>query len=73
MMASKVTPAQFTEWRKYMGWEKGVTAKRLGLGSSAISLYERGARYDDYPFQGIPLVVALAMAALANGLKPYGE
>lgn len=62
-----------------MLWTQEFTAQKLGISYSCIQTYERGTRADKknedltlIPVV-IPLVVALAMAALENKLSPWGR
>jgi len=61
-----MTPAQFTEWRGRMGLSKTDAAEAIGISRNMPQRYESGVA-------PIPLYVALACAAYAMNLKPYGE
>lgn len=67
-----MTPDDFKAWRRQMGWSQQAAAEALGLGKSSIQLYEAGRRRDDHRPVEIPRTVALACAALAAGLEPFG-
>lgn len=59
-----MTGKQLAEFRQLMGWSKAETAKQLGIGRNQVPTYEASAE--------VPLTLALACAARANGLAPYG-
>ncbi len=61
-----MTPTQFTEWRGHLGLSKSAAAEALGISRNMPQRYESGAA-------PIPKYVALACAAYAINLKPYGE
>lgn len=61
-----MTPAQFTEWRGHLGLSKTDAAKAIGISRNMPQRYESGAA-------PIPLYVALACAAYAINIKPYGD
>jgi len=60
-----MTPAQFTEWRGRLGLSKTAAAEALGISRNMPQRYEAGAAH-------IPRYVALACAAVAFNLPPYG-
>ena len=60
-----MTPAQFTEWRGRLGLSKVAAAETLGLSRNMPQKYEAGEAE-------IPRYVALACAAVALGIPPYG-
>jgi transcriptional regulator with XRE-family HTH domain len=57
-----MTAASLTAWRKRLGWSKAEAARRLGCSKNSILAWENG--------QAVPLYIALACQALANGLPP---
>lgn len=58
-----MTPASLIAWRKRQCWTAAEAARQLGLARNTYMAYEAGT----HP---IPLYVALACQALANGLPP---
>lgn len=58
--------ADLKSWRKRLSLSQGEAARALGLSLRAIQNYESGLRR-------IPKHLALACAAVALGLKEYGE
>ena len=60
-----MTPAEFTEWRGLLGLSKTAAARTLGISRNMPHRYENG----EAP---IPRYVALACAAVAFNLPPYG-
>ncbi len=67
-----MTPEDFHAWRKRMGFKKIEAARALGIGVRTLDYYEAGERSDGGA-SPIPRAIALACAALAFGLPPYGE
>lgn len=67
-----MTPAQFKAWRKSRGLSQQAAADALGISKSSVELYERGTRREDGRPVVIPKTVALACAAVAFDLPPYG-
>lgn len=59
-----MTGKQLAEFRTRMGWSRSECARQLGVGRNSIGGYEAQAE--------VSLTIALACAALANGLAPYG-
>lgn len=55
---------QLADLRERMGWSKAKAAELLGCGRNQIATYEAADE--------VPLMLALACAARANGLPPYG-
>lgn len=69
-----MTPADFKAWRKAMGYTQAEAAEALGLGKSAIEQYDTGKRRSTGEgIAEIPRYLALACAALARDIKPWGE
>lgn len=66
MKLCKLRSKRLVKWRLERGWSRETLARRVGLSKSAIDKYEQGDRE-------VPLVVALAIAALGSGLSPVGE
>ncbi|KAA6205649.1 MAG: XRE family transcriptional regulator [Candidatus Tokpelaia sp.] len=64
---------KFKLWRKKMGFSQIEAAKALGISRLSVQNYERGMRLEDGRPVRIPHPVALACAAIAAGLKPYGD
>jgi transcriptional regulator with XRE-family HTH domain len=58
-----MTPASIKFWRERFGWSQAEAARQLGTARNTYMGYESGA-------QPIPLYIALACQALANGLPP---
>lgn len=61
-----MSPDQFRDWRIRMGLSKSEAATAIGLSRNMPNRYENGSA-------NIPLYVALACAAYAMSLKPYGS
>lgn len=61
-----LTPDQVTVWREDLLYSQRDAAHALGCSRDAWARWEKGTR-------PVPLYIALAMAALAVGLRPYGE
>ena len=66
-----MTAADFHAWRQRMGLKKNEAARALGIGVRTLDYYEAGQRSEGGAAP-IPQTVALACAALAFGLPPYG-
>lgn len=62
-------PEDFKRWRKALGLSQKEAACALGLKKRIIQYYEKGLR-DNRPV-AIPLSVALACYAIANGVHSY--
>lgn len=58
-----MTPASFTAWRERLGYNKAEASRRLGCSQNTVAAWETGKAK-------IPLYIALACQALANGLPP---
>jgi len=63
-----MSPASLAAWRKRLGLNKTEAAAALGLSRNAYSAYEAG-RWAGR-LRPIPIYIALACQALANGLPP---
>lgn len=64
-----LTPHQFKEWRKALGWSQRAAAEVLGLSESTIELYERGMRKDNGRPVEIPVAVVLACAYIVGHIS----
>lgn len=69
--AACMTPDQFRLWRKELGLTQAQAAFVLGISRSSVELYEAGRRRDNGRDVLIPRSIALACAALINGLAPW--
>jgi len=67
-----MTPRDFKNWRKQMGFTQQQAAEALGLSKATIENYDKGVRREDGRPVIIPRVVALACAAIANNIEPFG-
>lgn len=67
-----MTPEQFKDWRVRYYKTQSAAADALGVTRGTVANYEAGIRRDGKPAP-IPHTVALAMTALANGLKAWDE
>lgn len=68
-----MTPEQFKNWRKEMGFTQKQAADELGLSKATVENYDKGLRREDGRQVTIPRTVALACAALKHHLAPCGE
>ena len=64
-----LTPKQFKEWRKHLGFKQKEAAERLGLNKRMIQYYEKGER--DGKKVEIPLYVRLACYAIQKNVADY--
>ena len=69
MTPSNLSADSFRKWRVAQGLNHKMCAKRLGISVSNVYVYEAGKRKEGEV--KIPLVVALAMSAIANNIKPW--
>lgn len=67
-----MTPDDFKAWRERMGYSMQAAATALGISKPSVVNYERGSRREDDRTVAIPRTVALACAALEQGLEPAG-
>ena len=67
-----MTADDFKAWRAEMGLSQRGAAEALDLSRGTIENYERGHRIGGQP-SPIPLTVALACTALAEGLAPWPQ
>lgn len=63
----------FKAWRAAMGFTQQQAADALGLSKPGLINYEHGKRRDGGKPVEIPRHIALACAAIAAGLEPWGE
>jgi transcriptional regulator with XRE-family HTH domain len=68
-----MTPEDFKAWRKGLKFTQAEAAEALGVSKSSVELYEAGKRRDDGRAVEIPKTVALACAAVAGGIAPWGS
>ena len=61
-----MTPDQLISLRQALGLDKKAFAAEVGVTRKTLAAYEAAVR-------PIPQTVALACAALARGLRPFGE
>ncbi|PTW59099.1 helix-turn-helix protein [Breoghania corrubedonensis] len=67
--SSAMTPEQFRDWRKSLGWKQKDAAEKLGLKKRMIQYYEKGDR--DGRKVDIPKSVRLACYALSLGITDF--
>ncbi len=67
-----MTPADFKDWRKAMGFTQTGAAEALDMSVQMIKLYEAGVKPNGQPVV-IPRTVALSCRALFHKLAPWGE
>lgn len=60
----RMPAAVFEGWLDAMGWSGLEAARRLGASKNSVLRWRR---------EGAPMTVALACAALAAGLGPWGK
>jgi len=63
---------KFKSWRKEMGFSQAKAAEALRLTTITVENYERSRTGNGKPAP-ISYAIALACAAIAAGLKPYGQ
>lgn len=63
-----MTPEQLKAWRDHMQWTQQQAADKLGITVKNYWAHEAG-----HSKLGIPTTIALACAALANHLRPWGD
>lgn len=68
-----MTPAHLDAWRQHMGYSQRAAAAALGVTLATYQRLERGAEWTDGAAVTIDLRTALACAAIAAGLPPWGE
>lgn len=67
-------PEDFNNWRvDEMGYTQTQAAVALGVSKGTVINYEAGKRREDGRPVVIPKYIALACAAIAAKLKPWGE
>ena len=62
----KLSPQVFLAWRERMGFSQRDACAALGCSRGAWAKWETGR-------QAAPRYIGLACAALALGMKPYGD
>lgn len=69
-----MTADQLKEWRQSLNLTQQAASEALGIRLSNYQILERGRKFgiDDAP-RAIDRRTALACAAIAAGLKPYGD
>ncbi|MBK6869773.1 MAG: hypothetical protein IPG98_18365 [Burkholderiales bacterium] len=68
-----MTPAQFIAWQAHMGLTVRAAAELLGVSAAAVGDWRRGtSRTTGRPIK-LPPLLPLACAALAAGLRPWGD
>lgn len=61
-----MTAAEFTAWRKRLGYTQAQAADALGMSRRQVQYYEDGS-------QAVPRVVELACGALESGIRDQGS
>ena len=61
-----MTAAELIKFRQRFGWSQAEAARRLGCSARSIVNWEQGTNQ-------IPKSIALAVAAVAMNLPPYGK
>ena len=64
------TSMAFRKWRKRCNLSQTEAAKRLGISTCCVSLYDNGYRYSPPGPVNVPLPILLAAAAIEHGLLP---
>ena len=67
-----MTPADLAAWRAHMAYSQRAAAAALGVTLATYQRLERGAEWTDGGAVTIDRRTALACAALAAGLTPWG-
>lgn len=60
----------FKKWRKRMCLSQAETARRLGISTCSVSMYDNGYRYSPPKSVEVPLSIRLAAAAIEFGILP---
>ena len=68
-----MTPADLAAWRERMAFTQRQAAAALGITLPTYQRLERGAEWTDGTPVQIDRRTALACAAIAAGLAPWGE
>ena len=68
-----MTPADLAAWRQGMCYSQRAAAAALGVTLATYQRLERGAEWTDGATVTIDRRTALACAAIAAGLTPWGE
>lgn len=61
-----MTNEELFNWRSKLGWSRAVAAKKLGISTAALQIYERGARFENNAPVAVPKLVALACQHLST-------
>lgn len=68
-----MTPADLAAWRQHMGYSQRAAAAALGVTLATYQRLERGAAWSNDAAVTIDRRTALACAAIAAGIPPWGE
>ena len=68
-----MTPRDFDAWLRHMGLSERVAARALGCSPSTVGRMRRAECYGTQRAVTIDKTTALACAALAIGLEPWGK
>lgn len=68
-----MTPADLAAWREHMAYTQREAAAALGVTLATYQRLERGAEWTNGAPVAIDRRTALACAAIAAGLTPWGE
>ena len=71
MKSSKLTGQALREWREKKGLTRIELSEKIGLSEGTLHNYEHENRCDTERKVFIPLIVAWAIAAVHEGLKPF--
>ena len=68
-----MTPADLAAWRAHLGYSQRAAAAALGITLTTYQRLERGAEWTNGAAVTIDRRTALACAAIAAGIAPWGE